>query len=188
MTIFNKSSALYLPQKAAFQHVSHSLRRQRLRRVAFGVFTALSFLTVWFKFLRNTQTINLLPCRDLPGADDVVVVMKTGVTQLEDKLPVHLETTMKCYSDYVIFSDHEELYQGYEIRDVLANVDPILQQEHEDFELYRRVKAVGREGLDPADLTGTSSSRTTTPDQKHTISGWVLDKWKFLPMLNETWV
>lgn len=112
--------------------------------------------------------------------------MKTGVTQVQDKLPAHLETTMKCYPNSVIWSDHEELFQGWQVRDVLKNVDPVLREQHEDFALWRHVREVGRAGLDMGALTGTASSREKTPDMKHTIGGWVLDKWKFLPMLNET--
>lgn len=31
-----------------------------------------------------------LPCRTLPGADDVLVVMRTGASEIKDKLPVGL--------------------------------------------------------------------------------------------------
>ena len=61
-----------------------------------------------------------------------------------------------------------------------------IQQNNEDFEVYRHVKEVGREGLDAADLTGQRSTSKTTKEQKVQIAGWVLDKWKFLPMINET--
>lgn len=128
-----------------------------------------------------------MDCRHLPGARDAIVVMRTGVTQIEDALPVHLNTTMRCFPNSVIFSDHEELYEGkYEIRDVLANVDPVIKSQNGDFELWRRVKAVGRQGLDPGELSGKRTSSKTTKEDKIQIGGWVLDKWKFLPMLNET--
>lgn len=113
--------------------------------------------------------------------------MRTGVTQIEDALPVHLNTTMNCFPNSVIFSDHEEVYHGkYEIRDVLANVDPTVRWENPDFELWRHARAVGRDGLDPAELSGKRTTSKTTKEEKVQIAGWVLDKWKFLPMLNET--
>ena len=81
--------------------------------------------------------LGYLPCRHLPGAGDAVVIMKTGVTELEDRLPPHLQNTLKCPPNSVIFSDHEELYQGkYEIRDVLANISPEILQHNDDFSLY----------------------------------------------------
>lgn len=113
--------------------------------------------------------------------------MRTGVTQIEDALTIHLNTTLRCFPNSVIFSDHDELYDGkYEIRDVLANVDPVVQQQNGDFALWRHVKAVGREGLDPEELSGKRATSKTTKEDKIQIGGWVLDKWKFLPMLNET--
>jgi hypothetical protein len=130
-----------------------------------------------------------LPCRSLPGAHDVSVIMRTGVTQIEAALTVHLKTTLKCPPNTLIFSDHQELYQGkYEIRDVLANIDPAILEESEEFELYRKVREVGRLGLDPADITGSRTTSKTDKDMKIEISGWVLDKWKFIPMMNETQV
>ena len=73
---------------------------------------------------RHAKLTTSLPCQLLPGANDAVVIMKTGVTELQDRLPVHLDTTLTCPPNYVIFSDHEELYRGkWEIRDVLASVN-----------------------------------------------------------------
>ena len=34
-----------------------------------------------------------LPCYNLPGAEDTVVIIKTGSTEFTDKLPRHLNTT-----------------------------------------------------------------------------------------------
>ena len=168
-------------------HAYDRLRRRKPSRIALGLFIGLGLLVYWAHYPQQSiEPTDYLACRHLPGASDVVVVMKTGVTQIQDKLPTHLETTMNCYPNSVIWSDHEEQFQGWEVRDVLANVDPALRLEHDDFQLYRHVKAVGREGLDLGSLTGSSSSRQISKDQKHTMSGWVLDKWKFLPMLNET--
>lgn len=169
------------------RHAKEWLRRRKPQRIALTLLAGVSLLVYWsFPPQQGIEPAEYLACRYLPGASDVVVVMKTGVTQIEDKLPTHLKTTMNCYPNSVIWSDHEEQFQGWEVRDVLSNIDPALRMEHDDFELYRHVKAVGREGLDLGSLTGTSSSRQISKDQKHTISGWVLDKWKFLPMLNET--
>ena len=61
-----------------------------------------------------------------------------------------------------------------------------IQQTNPDFDIYRNVKDVGRLGLDPAALTGERSTSKTTKEQKVQIAGWRLDKWKFLPMIEET--
>lgn len=162
----------------------------RPSRLAVGVLGGLMFLLLHSR-TGSEYTLPLglgsLPCQNLPGARDVAVIMRTGVTQIEAALTVHLETTLKCPPNTIIFSDHEELYQGkYEIRDVLANMDPAILNESEEFELYRKVREVGREGLDAADVTGSRTTSKTNKDMKVESSGWVLDKWKFLPMMNET--
>lgn len=126
-----------------------------------------------------------LPCQNLPGADDVVVVLKTGSTELQDKLPIHLTTTLRCYQHYILFSDFEETFQGETIIDALSSVDPKIQEEHPDFELWRRLKKSGRAALQPHELSGPVS-RPNGNAGKKSNPGWKLDKWKFLPMVNRT--
>ena len=183
-----KPFAFRISPSNSFYQKSSSLRRRKYERLVIGLFTLLVLLAYrWYGPRTDSLFSYSLPCRHLPGAHDAVVVMRTGVTQFEAALPVHLNTTMRCFPNSVIFSDHEELYQGqYEIRDVLANVNSIIQQENGDFELWRHVKAVGRQGLDPTELSGKRATSKTTKEDKIQIAGWVLDKWKFLPMLNET--
>lgn len=126
-----------------------------------------------------------LPCRSLPGTEDVLVVLKTGSTELEDKLPIHLRTTLKCYPDYLIFSDYEEIYRGEHILDALDGVDPSVKADHPDFELWRRLQKGGRAALKPSERSGPIS-RPQGATGKPSNPGWKLDKWKFLPMLNRT--
>lgn len=63
-----------------------------------------------------------LTCHDLPGANETAVVLRTGSTEIADKLPVHLSTTLKCYPNHLIFSDHEETFNGETVIDALASV------------------------------------------------------------------
>ena len=133
----------------------------------------------------ETSNSYLLPCERLPGAEDVVVVMRTGATEIQDKLPAHLNTTFRCYQDLVIFSDYEEAFQGFPVRDVLASMNQELIYTNEDFELYLRLRQYGRASLRVDELSGQASSEGSKGG-KAGNPGWRLDKWKFLPMLNET--
>lgn len=129
---------------------------------------------------------NDLPCRHLPGADDVLVVLKTGSTEFEDKLPIHLNTTLRCYPHYLIFSDYAETYAGVPVLDALEFVSPALKDSHQDFGLYRRLQqGGGRAALLPRERSGPIS-RHPGPLGKQQNPGWKLDKWKFLPMVNRT--
>ncbi len=123
----------------------------------------------------------ILPCQKLPGAEDVVVVMRTGATEIQDKLPVHFNTTFRCYGDTIIFSDYAETFQGHQVHDVFASMDPTLKITHSDFELYTRLLQHGRESLSEDELSGKASFEGSKSG-KGDNPGWKLDKWKFLPM------
>ena len=134
----------------------------------------------------HSSSHNYLPCRNLPGANDTVVIVKTGSTELPDRLPIHLTTTLRCYPNYLIFSDHEEYYQGEHIIDALDDVSTKIREEHPDFHLHRRLRQMGRQALAPEEIhhdvarADAWTGHTENP-------GWKLDKWKFLPMVKRTY-
>ena len=95
-----------------------------------------------------------IPCYALPGANETVVVLRTGSTEIADKLPVHLSTTLNCYPNHLIFSDHEETFHGEPVIDALESVSPDILESHPDFELHRRLKRSGRGTLQASELSG----------------------------------
>lgn len=113
------------------------------------------------------------------------MIMRTGATEIQDKLPVHFNTTFKCYDDLIIFSDYEETFNGRPVHDVLRHMDPEIKQRNEDFELYVRLANHGRESLHTDELSGKASFEGSKSG-KNDNAGWRLDKWKFLPMMVET--
>jgi hypothetical protein len=119
-------------------------------------------------------------CPPLPGIEDVLVVMKTGVTESREKVPVHFQTTLRCIPHYVIYSDFEEEIEGVKIHDVLRNMDSTAKK-NPDFEFYNRVVKYGRKGLEQQDFADEANSAIGKPNNP----GWKLDKWKFLPMAQE---
>jgi hypothetical protein len=133
----------------------------------------------------NKPASRELPCNTFPGANNTLVILKTGSTELQDKLPVHLDTTLRCYPHSVIFSDLAETFQGYPILDALEDVDPEIKQNHDEFALYRRLQQGGRASLDQLELSGPSSSSQGSSGKPQN-PGWKLDKWKFLPMVRKT--
>lgn len=121
-------------------------------------------------------------CPPLPGMEDVLVVMKTGVTEAYEKVPIHLNTTLRCIPNYVIFSDFEEDIDGVRIHDAFRHLDPEVKRQVPDFDLYNRLQQMGREGLKMQDFQDEANSAVGKPNNP----GWKLDKWKFLPMVKET--
>lgn len=112
-------------------------------------------------------------CLKAPGADRVMVVLKTGASEIYEKLPTHLITLFRCTPHYLIFSDLPQTYSDYHVHDALETVSDEIKTEHEDFEIYRQLQQYQREGQNVAKLKGNK--------------GWNLDKWKFLPMMHETY-
>jgi len=92
--------------------------------------------------------------KTLPGANDTLVIMRTGSTELQDKLPIHLATTLLRYPNSLVFSDFEEDYEQHHIIDALESVSTQLRETNSDFDLWRRLKQFGRAVLRPDELSG----------------------------------
>ncbi|KAF1356576.1 hypothetical protein BDV97DRAFT_394482 [Delphinella strobiligena] len=112
-------------------------------------------------------------CLNAPGSDKVMVVLKTGATEIYEKLPIHLVTLFRCTPHYLIFSDLAQTFSDYPIHDALGTVSSHLKANHDDFNIYRDLQKYQQEGQNPSKLKGGK--------------GWNLDKWKFLPMLHESY-
>ncbi|KAJ5239276.1 hypothetical protein N7468_003895 [Penicillium chermesinum] len=119
-------------------------------------------------------------CRPLPGMEDVLVVLKTGITEAQDKVPVHVRTTLRCIPNKLIVSDFEEEIAGLKTYDVFRNSSEELRA-NEDFALYNRARERGRQGLQNTDHTKVENGMGGMSGNP----GWKLDKWKFLPMVTE---
>ncbi|KAL4793964.1 hypothetical protein BDV19DRAFT_207954 [Aspergillus venezuelensis] len=119
-------------------------------------------------------------CPPLPDLHNIVLVLKTGVTEAHDKLPIHRNTTLRCIPNYIVWSDYDESIADIPVHDVLYNESSNLHQ-LPDFNLYTKVKQNGRGALNDHDLSDDPS----TPFGKSN-PGWKLDKWKFIPMIEHT--
>lgn len=117
-----------------------------------------------------------------------MVVMKTGATDFTAQVPTHFDTTFLCTPNYMIFSDHNEIFRGQQIHDVLNTVSEEIRNEHPDFEIYRRLSQSGRAALAPYENKQLSFKAVDgdVTGGKGDSAGWKLDKWKFLPMYYHT--
>jgi len=79
----------------------------------------------------------------------------------------------------------EEEIEGRQVHDVLRGVSEQTRNEHEDFKLYNHLQKHGRAGLQTQSVI-TSLSGSSKGDYLRTDNeGWRLDKWKFLPMIEQ---
>ncbi|TKA25907.1 hypothetical protein B0A50_05662 [Salinomyces thailandicus] len=113
-------------------------------------------------------------CSHLKGLEDIVFVLKTGATEIYEKLPIHLATTFACATDFLLYSDLEQQFGPLQVHDALALVSEDARDRHEDLAQYRRLKEHVASGADAAELKGERS--------------WALDKWKFLPMIADAYM
>jgi len=114
-----------------------------------------------------------LPCANLPGAEDILVVVKTGYNVAHKRLPMHLQTTYRCIPNVLLYSDAEDEVDGHRVHDILADIDPEIVDNHDDFRFYRRVRESQAQGLSVSDFQS----------QDDADDAWRLDKWKFIPSL-----
>jgi len=122
-----------------------------------------------------------LYCPQNPIAKEVLVVLRTGATEVLEKLPIHLTTVLRCIPNYAIYSDFEEEFGGHHIHDVFDELDQDLKDSVPDFKLYHQLKTEGRDGLSMDGIAHDGSGASGSLSNP----GWKLDKFKFLPMIDK---
>jgi hypothetical protein len=140
-----------------------------------GVLLLVSAYYLWFQ--RHTDRIGVgkglrlnqpdLICSNLPGANEIVVVLKTGVNEVEQKLPVFLRTLFTCTHKVLVFSDVEQEYKGLHIQDALTSLPRLLNTSDPDMIHYNRLQEAYKSG-DTDSVDGDAS--------------WKLDRFKNMPM------
>jgi hypothetical protein len=176
----------------SMQAPQKGMSRRRRTILATCICICLSFWLFW-----NISSIDIA----LPGVGGIskavlpsckhsvdhktLFILRTGVTEIADRIPAHLSTSLQCSTQHVIFSDYAETFLGERVLDALELVDPDIVANNSDFELYRRVKQHGRAVLSQSELSGNLSQAPSGTGHTE-IPGWKLDKWKFVPMVNRT--
>ena len=138
-----------------------------------------------------SQAVNPAKETNHVSPSEVVLLLKTGSNTLWRRVPLHLLTTFADgqVPNYVLYSDVDErLSSGVHAIDVLANVTDVIRQHSPlAYEIYQKQQAVNpsnnyyeQAGL-PADAVSSKVGSDGNPD------GWVLDRFKFLPMLTHAW-
>ena len=85
------------------------VKRSQNRKVVRSLAIGLTLLALWLYAPVPFKRYDELRCRSLPGSEDTLVIMKTGVTELEDRMPPHFENDLKCPPTTLVFSDHKEI-------------------------------------------------------------------------------
>lgn len=113
------------------------------------------------------------PAGKLADTEDVVIIVKTGATEIYRALPIHLTTTLTKIPNYLLFSDHKQQIAQYKVQDALDEVSEDIMLGNEDFDLYfeqKKLIALGQ-----------------SPEKLELKGGWNLDKYKNIHMMKKTW-
>ncbi|KAF2017717.1 glycosyltransferase family 31 protein [Aaosphaeria arxii CBS 175.79] len=153
-----------------------------------NVFTKASSPSFFLRYFKPEARLqDDIFCSQSEIAGDVLVVLRTGATESHAKLPVHFKTTLRCVPNFLVVSDLDEEIDGHAVHDVLGGVSEQTKQSSEDFKLYRRLQKQGKRGLGDQQVI-TAQSGSSKGDYLNTENeGWKLDKWKFLPMIDEAY-
>ncbi|KAI9779540.1 MAG: hypothetical protein M1839_007348 [Geoglossum umbratile] len=119
----------------------------------------------------TTAFQHLLP-QDLEGSDDIHLIIKTGATELFEKLPVHFVTTLTHVPHYTIFSDIDQKLGDYVIHDSLIDYNKTMKETNPDFQLYMALQ--------------TDKPLRQDPKRLKYKGGWELDKYKNIYTLSKT--
>lgn len=115
-----------------------------------------------------------LECPHEDIADDVFLILKTGATEIHEKLPVHFLTTLRCVPHYAVYSDLEEIVHGYHVSDSLDEIAEEVKNKNVEFDFYRQVQDYRSRHQSILQLV-----------KEDTKMAWNLDKWKFLPLMDK---
>ncbi|KAI0460091.1 glycosyltransferase family 31 protein [Xylaria acuta] len=165
--------------------------RSRLRRLRPVLLLAVIVITVFIYFRPTSIPLHTpqaavsdrdeeggVVCPKSPLMKDVFLVIRTGATEAQEKLPVHFKTILTCIPDFIVYSDMDEIVDGHQVHDVLNEVNETIKRTAPEFQLYDHLLTRGREGLDYQTMFGSGPSGALDNP------GWKLDKWKFLPMVD----
>lgn len=118
---------------------------------------------------RNTEPL----CLDRPIAQDVVLVIKTGASELPARLPVLLEKNFKCAPNILVFSDTEQEFQGTHIYDALDELESTINNASDPDSIYHQtLREAYRDG------------KSLDLDRE---AAWKIDRFKNIPMLKKAY-
>lgn len=140
--------------------------------------TTSQFFPVSLSVDEKTTTKEL--CDTFPSyiTNRIQPVLKTGHGEKRVKIEAQLNSSSACFSneDLLIFSDLDETILGRPVIDILADLPPSFRVDNPDFDNYLTMQAMRRNGTLDVDEAATAA-----------INGWILDRFKFLPMVERAW-
>ncbi|KAF1982370.1 glycosyltransferase family 31 protein [Aulographum hederae CBS 113979] len=121
-------------------------------------------------------------CSAFPDTGNVVIAVKTGATEASEKIPLQMQTSLRCAQNVVVFSDMEQELGEYHVYDALDAVPDSAMEGNTDFDFYKKQQSLKSAGMIDSLMKGAKD-----PRMPNDLAAWTLDKYKQLHMLEKTW-
>ena len=114
----------------------------------------------------------------------LVVTVKTGATEAAEKIPIQLETTLRCVplENVLWYSDMAQKVGDHQLNDALDQISPSVKDENPDFEIYRKQQDL----QDPLKVVSLLKDMKH-PDDENELAAWSLDKYKNIHIVEKSW-
>jgi hypothetical protein len=121
-------------------------------------------------------------CEGLRSGKRIVITLNTGATEILERVPTLLKTSLLCAPNVYIFSDLAHTLGDRQVYDSLDTVPAEVMKGNRDFDLYRKQLEL-KDPVKVAEfLKGMKDPRN--PD---TAAAWTLDKYKKLHIIEKAW-
>ena len=126
-------------------------------------------------------------CSTLPGVEDVLLVMKTGSSVIDKRLPVHFKTTFRCTPDFLVFSDLAQDFHGLQVHDSLDELYKYVDMSNPDLKYYEYLKSSTAKKTQGWRDRWASKSEVDQLEGKESDKAWEMDKYKNIPILRKSY-
>jgi hypothetical protein len=121
-------------------------------------------------------------CGEIEGGDRIVITLNTGATEILDRVPTQLRTSLLCVQNLYIFSDLGHMLGDRQVYDSLDTVPASIIEENSDFDIYRKQVEL----KDPVRVASFLKGMKD-PRGGGDLAAWTLDKYKKLHILEKAW-
>jgi Fringe-like len=121
-------------------------------------------------------------CGGLRSGKRIVITLNTGATEILERVPTLLKTSLLCAPNVYIFSDLAHTLGDRQVYDSLDTVPAEVMKGNTDFDLYRKQLEL----KDPVKVAEFLKGMKD-PKFPDTAAAWTLDKYKKLHILEKAW-
>jgi hypothetical protein len=121
-------------------------------------------------------------CGGLRSGKRIVITVNTGATEILERVPTILKTSLLCAPNVYLYSDLAHKLGDRQVYDCLDTVPAEVMDGNPDFDLYRKQLEL----KDPVRIAEFLKGMKD-PRGSGTVAAWTLDKYKKLHILEKVW-